>query len=614
MADIENQNSLIPLSQAVETIKTAILQGQYEAVKGVNRIQLVVYFSIGKYLSENTHHFAYGSAALKVISEQLRKELPGLRGYSETQLKEMRKFYDEWIFLDAKKSVATDKCATKKKSVVTDESQLTINQSDIYHTMVIPDVTEFPIEDFFAVPFTHHTRIIALCKERDARFYYIHRTAEEHLSVEALKKLINQQAYEHREQIPNNFSKALVNSSVARKAVMMFKDSYALDFNNVEEIGLRDKIDVDERVIEKEIVQNVKNFIMTFGHDFTFVGNQYHLEVYNHDFFPDLQYVCPMRHLYTLNMDNKQDILWSVMHDFCLSSDDKTIYYRHSDHLGSANWITDFHGDPIQYLHYLPYGELLLNQQVAGYDERYKFTDKERDAESGYDYFGARYYASPLYNWTSVDPLADQSPQISPYAYCNWNPIKFVDPDGEEKHIFLHPSNDENIYESSMNYVDNVPSIHIWAHGNNHRINFYDKNNNTTYEATTVDKLVAFLNDNVFQYSDAWKNHESEGSQAVIVLHSCETGKGKNSIGQQLSEQLPNTVVIAPNEKVAVTKDAKELGAYKTKELVKPDGTKAQTIDKVGAWVMFREGKMIGSFNGATPPNVTNPKQFQLDN
>ncbi len=105
-------------------------------------------------------------------------------------------------------------------------------------------------------------------------------------------------------------------------------------------------------------------------------------------------------------------------------------FYRHSDHLGSANWITDYHGDPIQYLHYLPYGELLLNQQVAGYNERYKFTDKERDAESGYDYFGARYYASPLYNWTSVDPLSDKSPQISPYAYCNWNPIKLVDPDG----------------------------------------------------------------------------------------------------------------------------------------------------------------------------------------
>ena len=149
----------------------------------------------------------------------------------------------------------------------------------------------------------------------------------------------------------------------------------------------------------------------------------------------DLQYVCPMRHLYTLNMDNKQDILWWVMHDFCYAGSEKYNYYRHSDHLGSANWITDQDGHAVQYLHYLPYGELLLNQQVAGYDERYKFTDKERDAESGYDYFGARYYASPLYNWTSVDPLADQSPQISPYAYCNWNPIKFVDPDGKAIHV-----------------------------------------------------------------------------------------------------------------------------------------------------------------------------------
>ncbi len=149
----------------------------------------------------------------------------------------------------------------------------------------------------------------------------------------------------------------------------------------------------------------------------------------------DLQYVCPMRHLYTLNMKYKQDILWWVMHEFCYAGSEKYNYYRHSDHLGSANWITDQDGHAVQYLHYLPYGELLLNQQVAGYDERYKFTDKERDAESGYDYFGARYYASPLYNWTSVDPLADQSPQISPYAYCNWNPIKFVDPDGKAIHV-----------------------------------------------------------------------------------------------------------------------------------------------------------------------------------
>ena len=308
MADIEKQNSLIPLSQAVETIKTAILQGQYEALKGTNRIQLAVYFAIGKYLSNNTRRLPYGAGALKAISDQLLRELPGLRGYSATNLKYMRLFYEAWQMLDVdssvatdysqstiamaessqESSVATDESLITKSSVVTDELQVADNKIDIYHSICIPNAVEFPVEDFFSVPFTHHVEIYQKNKDLEARYYYIHRTAQEHLSVDALEKLIKQQAYEHRKEIPNNFSKALVNSSVARKAVMMFKDSYALDFINVEDIGLRDKIDVDERVIEKEIVQNVKNFIMTFGHDFTCVGNQYHLEVYNHDFFPDL--------------------------------------------------------------------------------------------------------------------------------------------------------------------------------------------------------------------------------------------------------------------------------------------------------------------------------------
>ena len=308
MADIEKQNSLIPLSQAVETIKTAILQGQYEALKGTNRIQLAVYFAIGKYLSNNTRRLPYGAGALKAISDQLLRELPGLRGYSATNLKYMRLFYEAWQMLDVdssvatdysqstiamaessqESSVATDESLITKSSVITDELQVADNKIDIYHSICIPNAVEFPVEDFFSVPFTHHVEIYQKNKDLEARYYYIHRTAQEHLSVDALEKLIKQQAYEHRELMPNNFKQTISNSALARKAVMMFKDSYQLDFINTEEIGLRDKIDVDERVIEKEIVQNVKNFIMTFGHDFTFVGNQYHLEVYNHDFFPDL--------------------------------------------------------------------------------------------------------------------------------------------------------------------------------------------------------------------------------------------------------------------------------------------------------------------------------------
>ena len=301
---MESDKSLIPISQAVETIKTAILQGQHEALKGANRVQLAVYYGIGKYLSKNTRHFAYGTGALKAISEQLRKEMPGLRGFSESSLKNMRLFYEHWQFLDRKSSVATDKLESEyteinspiaigesvqqHSPIAIGELEVVQNEIDIYQAIQIPNTIDFPIEDFFNIPFTHHVRIIEGVNDLRARYYYIHRVVEEKLSVESLKRLIKQQAFEHQAQAPNNFVQTLSNSSLARKAVMMFKDSYTLEFINTEQIGEREAIDVDERVVEQQIVENVKKFIMTFGNDFAFVGNQYHLEVHGVEHFPDL--------------------------------------------------------------------------------------------------------------------------------------------------------------------------------------------------------------------------------------------------------------------------------------------------------------------------------------
>lgn len=280
------------LLQAVADIKEAILQGQYEAAKGVNRIQLAVYFGIGKYISQHTRKGVWGTGALDTISNQLRRELPGLRGFSSTSLKKMRLFYENWIMLDVNSSVATDElkptiaiaeAATDNQSVITDD----FVAIDIYHTLMVPVTRDFPVEDFFKVPFTHHVEIYKL-SDLSARYYYIHRTVEEHLSVEKLEKLIAEDAYGHREQMPSNFTKTISNVAMMRKAVMMFKDEYLLDFINVEEIGMRDNIDIDERVVEKEIVNKVKNFIMTIGRDFTFMGNQQLLEVYGVEHFPDL--------------------------------------------------------------------------------------------------------------------------------------------------------------------------------------------------------------------------------------------------------------------------------------------------------------------------------------
>ena len=86
------------------------------------------------------------------------------------------------------------------------------------------------------------------------------------------------------------------------------------------------------------------------------------------------------------------------------------------------------------------------------------FTGKERDEETGYGYFGARYMDHELMAmWLSVDPMADKYPSISPYNYCMWNPIKLVDPDGKDT-IKIH--------------IDKG-AIEILASDGNHRINYY---------------------------------------------------------------------------------------------------------------------------------------------
>ena len=81
----------------------------------------------------------------------------------------------------------------------------------------------------------------------------------------------------------------------------------------------------------------------------------------------------------------------------------------------------------------LIYCQPFSNITSCGVLDHFTFTGKEQDSETGYGYFGARYYDSEaLTGWLSVDPMSDKYPSISPYAYCAWNPVKLVDPDGKE--------------------------------------------------------------------------------------------------------------------------------------------------------------------------------------
>lgn len=295
------------LITAVETIKTAILQSQYQAAKETTRIQLILYYGIGRYLSSKKGKKTWGTSVLETISSQLRKELPGLRGFSASNLKNMRQFYENWSFLEeSNSSVITDKLPDAKTNSTDASVELLPNSSN--STVITGEITDnqksiipitdfklsginladFPVEDFFKVPFSHHITIFSKVKNLQERYYYIHRVVEENLQVDTLEILIKKDAYKHQKELPNNFERTMTPASLARKAVEMFKDEYLLDFINVEEIGERDAADVDERVVENAIIHNVKNFIMTFGKDFAFVGDQYHLEAFNEEFFSDL--------------------------------------------------------------------------------------------------------------------------------------------------------------------------------------------------------------------------------------------------------------------------------------------------------------------------------------
>lgn len=234
-----------------------------------------------------------GKLRFVFMSNRLRKILPGLRGFSAENLKKMRLFYEAWTMLDNTSSVSDENNSVIAITELSNASESVIENTemqeiDIYHTMIIPNTLDFPAAEFLAVPFTHHSRILSKAKTIEERYYYIRRCAQEHMSVDAIVRLMNDNAYERQASLPNNFSKNILDAKEARKAVMMFKDEYTLDFLNVEEIGERDSEDIDERVVEQQVIQNIKKFIMTFGHDFAFIGNQYHLEVYGVEHFPDL--------------------------------------------------------------------------------------------------------------------------------------------------------------------------------------------------------------------------------------------------------------------------------------------------------------------------------------
>lgn len=268
--------------QAVSVIKEAILNSQYKAAKMVTGEELSLNFGIGAYVSNRSRQEKWGTSIIDSISEQLRRELPGLRGFSARSIRNMRTFYEYWKqFLIWQPSAA--------------KLQLSINQDAIDIECFSlqkwsPVAIEINREEFLGISFSHHLEILQKTKDIQEVLFYIHQTVLYKWDKYDLRNRLKEGLYQKQGAAANNFLQTMpVND--ARKAVGMFKDEYLLDYINVEEMEADNPEDVDEKVIEQAIVRNIKKFIMTFGRDFAYIGNQYHLEIFGEELFPDLLFL-----------------------------------------------------------------------------------------------------------------------------------------------------------------------------------------------------------------------------------------------------------------------------------------------------------------------------------
>jgi RHS repeat-associated protein len=133
---------------------------------------------------------------------------------------------------------------------------------------------------------------------------------------------------------------------------------------------------------------------------------------------------------------------------------EEMIFFYHKDlpkafGIGSSTQISDPGANIIQHIEYLPYGECFFERR-SYWNTPYKFNAKELDAETGLYYYGARYYTPEVSIWLSVDPLAQERSWLSPYNYCQLNPVKLVDPTGMLDDDFYFDKDGR-----LLNYVEN---------------------------------------------------------------------------------------------------------------------------------------------------------------
>ena len=228
---------LQPYNDKFQKVVNIIETARENAYKKVNEELILMYRDIGKFISEQSANAAYGDAFVQQLAGFFEKNYPDLKGFNRRGLYRMKQFYE--LYKDEEK--------------------------------VSPLVTQ--------LSWTNHLKIMSACKTMDERIFYMNMCIKDHLTKRELERQIDSGYYERYMLSQNPIAPVI---GEAKKATgNIFLDTYVLDFLDVPDT-------VSEYDLQKSIIRNLKNFILEIGKDFTFVGEEYRVQVGNHDYFIDL--------------------------------------------------------------------------------------------------------------------------------------------------------------------------------------------------------------------------------------------------------------------------------------------------------------------------------------
>jgi len=267
----------------VKELKDRIRKSQIKAVVYVNSSMLELYWSIGADIVNKQAESKWGSKVIKSLSQELRSEFPDVQGFSETNLKYMKRFY--LTYSNSVENPVAELPAAIGQQAVDQLGKTDLDLADRAEQAGLPSVMA-------SVPWGHHIEIFTRSNSLDEAFFYLSKTVENGWSREALKDRIKSQLFVRQGKAPNNFTR-LLPSPQSALAGELLKDPYNFDF-----ISLRDEY--VERELEDALVANVTKLLLELGKGFAYLGKQVPIMAGSTELFIDLLFYHVDLHCYVV--------------------------------------------------------------------------------------------------------------------------------------------------------------------------------------------------------------------------------------------------------------------------------------------------------------------------